>query len=86
MLEDPETVRVRQGSTLNKSIIALTMLIKDLSSRTNKFVLYENSTVTHLMKDALGGNSFTCGIFNLQHGDPKGSSLTLNFLKLTKNI
>ena len=86
MLDDPETVRVRQGSTLNKSIIALTTLLKDLSTRRNDYVMYETATVTHLMKDVLGGNSLTCAIFNIQHGDAKGSSLTLNFLKYAKNI
>jgi len=78
MLDDPETIRVRQGSTLNKSIISFTTLIKDLYSNKNeKHVLYEQSALTHLMKDCLGGNAVACGIFTVQNGDPKGSSLCL---------
>jgi len=51
---------------MNKSIISLSALIKDLSSRRNDYILYETSTITHLMKDAMGGNSLTVGIFCLQ--------------------
>ena len=86
LFDDPETIRIRQGSTLNKSIVALSSLIKDLSAKRNDFVLYENSLLTHLMKDSLGGNSLTVGMFCLQNGDPRGSALTLNFLKYARNI
>lgn len=64
MLDDPETVRVRQGSTLNKSIIALTTLLKDLSKQ-GDFVVYDTSVVSKLMKDTLGGNSYTVAIFTV---------------------
>lgn len=46
----------------------------------------ETSTVTHLMKDALGGNSLSVGIFCLKNGDPKGSSYTLNMMKRVSTI
>lgn len=64
----------------------MSSLIKDLSARRNDHVIYETSVVTHLMKDALGGDSLTVGIFNVQNGDAKGTSLTLNFLKYVRNI
>ncbi len=63
LFDDPETIRIRQGSTLNKSIVALSSLFKDLSAKRNDFVLYETSVLTHLMKDAIGGNSLTVGMF-----------------------
>ncbi|EAS00321.3 kinesin motor catalytic domain protein (macronuclear) [Tetrahymena thermophila SB210] len=88
MLDDPESIRVRQGSTLNKSIIALTTLLRDMSQNQSKddYFLTETSTVTHMMKDALGGNSISIGIFCLKNGDPKGSSYTLNMMKRVSNI
>lgn len=39
-----------------------------------------------MMKDTLGGNSLTVGIFCLKNGDPKGSSYTLNMMKRVTNI
>ncbi|KRX05294.1 P-loop containing nucleoside triphosphate hydrolase [Pseudocohnilembus persalinus] len=86
LLDDPENIRIRQGSSLNKSIISLGGLMKDLSGKRNDYVLYETSVLTHLLKDALGGNSLTLGIFNIQNGDTRSSSLTLNFLKYARNI
>lgn len=50
---------------MNKSIISLGGLMKDLSGKRNDYVLYETSVLTHLLKDALGGNSLTLGIFNI---------------------
>lgn len=41
----------------------------------------ETSSVTHLMKDSLGGNSLAVGVFCVKNGDPKGSSYTLNMMK-----
>lgn len=46
----------------------------------------ETSTVTHLMKDSLGGNSLAVGVFCLKNGDPKGSSYTLNMMKRVSSI
>lgn len=86
LLEDPEALRVRQGATLNKCITSLASVLKDLASTRNDYVFYENSFATHLMKDTLGGNCLTVGIFTVQHGDLKGSSLTLNFLKYARKI
>ena len=38
------------------------------------------------MKDTLGGNSLTIALFNIQNGDVKQTSLTLNYLKMARNI
>lgn len=46
----------------------------------------ETSTVTHLMKESLGGNSLTVGVFCLKNGDPKGSSYSLNMMKRVSAI
>ena len=63
MSEDPETIRVRQGNSLNKSIISFCSVMKELSYKKNDYILYENSMLTHLMKDCLGGNCLTVGIY-----------------------
>lgn len=38
------------------------------------------------MKESLGGNSLTVGVFCLKNGDPKGSSYTLNMMKRVSAI
>lgn len=78
LTEDPEALRVREGTTLNKSILALNTLLKDLSTnRHGDFIYYDGSVVTQLLKETFGGNSLTIGIFNLQYGDPIGSQVTM---------
>jgi hypothetical protein len=64
--EDPESIRIKQGSTLNKVIVAFTQLMKDLGQKNNEYTLYDTSTVTTLNKELLGSNSLTVGIFCLQ--------------------
>lgn len=87
LIDDPETIRIKQGSTLNKAIISFSQLMKELGQpQSVDFATYDTSTVTHLMKELLGSNSITVGLFCCQHGDPKGSSLTMNMYKYAKNI
>ncbi|CAD8069428.1 unnamed protein product [Paramecium primaurelia] len=86
LVDDAETIRVKQGSTLNKVIIAFTQLIKDLANRQEDYVMYDTSTVTKLGKEIYGSNSYNIGIFCCQHGDPKGSSLALQVFKQARKI
>ena len=86
MLEDVEALRVRQGNTMNKAMISVGNVIKDLATTRNDYVYYESSTISHMMKDALGGNSLSVGIFHLQNSDLKGTSLTLQYLKFSRAI
>jgi kinesin family protein 6/9 len=86
LTEDPEATRIRQGSTLNKVITAVAQLLKELGQRQSEFVPYDTSTVTHLMKESFGNNALNVVLFLCQHGDPKGSSLTLNMLKYAMKI
>lgn len=69
LIEDPETIRIKQGSTLNKAVIAFTQLIKDLGQKSSDFILYDTSSVTTLNKEILGGNSLTLAIFCIQNAD-----------------
>jgi hypothetical protein len=64
--EDPEALRVKQGSTLNRGIQSVNTLMRDLStSQHGDHVFYEGSAITQLMRDTLGGNSLTLGLFTL---------------------
>lgn len=81
LIDDPETIRIKQGSTLNKAIIAITQLIKDLGSKATDHVMYDTSSVSKLHKECLGGNALSIVIFVLQHADHKGSSLVLQTYK-----
>ena len=64
--EDPETVRVKQGSTLNKGMLSVNNLLKELSTNPHgDYVFYDGSILSQLLKDVFGGNSLTVGVFTL---------------------
>lgn len=80
--EDPEAIRVKQGPELNKGMLSLNNLLRDLASTPHgDFASYDDSVVTSLSRDIFGGNSLALGIFCLQKGDPIGSSLTMRALQ-----
>lgn len=55
--------KVKEGGTVNKSLLALSNCITVLSEgRAGSFVPYRDSKLTRLLKDSLGGNSKTCMI------------------------
>jgi len=84
---DPEELRLKEGVTLNKGITTVANLLKELAAaRRSDYIGYQGSQLSHLMKDILGGNSLTVGMFTLQHGDLEGSSLTMNLMKQTKRV
>jgi len=70
---------------MNHSIISLGSILKELSKK-NDYILYEASILTHLMKDVLGGNSLSIGLFCAKQDDGKGAILTFNYLNYAKNI
>ena len=53
-----EGERLREGSSINKSLLALGNVIEGLASAST-FVQYRDSAITWLLKEALGGNSRT---------------------------
>lgn len=45
--EDPETVRIKQGSTLNKGMLGLNYLLKELATNPHgDYVFYDGSILT----------------------------------------
>jgi len=45
LLEDPEALRIREGSTLNRGMLSFANLIKDLSINKGEFIYYESSVL-----------------------------------------
>jgi coiled-coil domain-containing protein 78 len=79
-----EDARVREGN-LSSCIFSLADIIQKLSKGDN-YASYDGSLATQLMKDSIGGNSLSIGIFCLQNGDPIGSSLVLSYMRMLRNI
>jgi len=88
-----EGMRVKEASMINKSLTVLGQVIYDLSEnpnsilnetmtkKTTKHIRYRDSKLTFLLKDALGGNSKTVMICNVNpHIDAmKETRSTLQF-------
>ena len=84
--EDPETLRIREGNTMNKGILALGELIRNIANGGGDYVNYSASIATNLMKDIIGGNSLTVAMVCLQNGDMLGSSLVLNYMRNLQRV
>jgi len=53
-------LRLREGSNINRSLLALSNVINKLSLATGKsFINYRDSKITRILQNALGGNSKT---------------------------
>ncbi|CUE81680.1 kinesin, putative [Bodo saltans] len=85
--------RMVEGGHINKSLTSLTLVIKTLTDPPKPgggptFVNYRDSKLTHLLKTAIGGNSFTtvfcCMTMAEQHVDESRS--TLQFAARAKTI
>lgn len=54
--------RLKEGAFINKSLLSLSLVIKQLSERENgpeKFINYRDSKLTRILQASLGGNSMT---------------------------
>lgn len=52
--------RIKQGVSINKSLLTLRKVITALAEKGNQFVPYRESVLTWLLRESLGGNSLTC--------------------------
>ncbi|KAK3752239.1 hypothetical protein QZH41_012250 [Actinostola sp. cb2023] len=61
LAEDPTQLRMREGPTLNRSILAFRQVVSSLaaSPMVTRVINYNDSKLTMLLKDALGGNCKT---------------------------
>ncbi|XP_031553927.1 coiled-coil domain-containing protein 78-like [Actinia tenebrosa] len=66
--EDPTQLRMREGPTLNRSILAFRQLVSSLagSPSPTRVINYSDSKLTLLLKDALGGNCKTKVLVSLK--------------------
>jgi centromeric protein E len=80
--------RLREGSAINKSLLALSSVIKKLSDGGAGHVPFRDSKLTRILQPALGGNSNTGVICAMtpapQHTEESHS--TLQFASRAKNI
>lgn len=52
-------LRLREGSNINRSLLALSNVINKLSSGSKQFINFRDSKLTRILQTALGGNSST---------------------------
>lgn len=86
-----EGIRFREGSNINKSLLALSKVIQRLSSFQSKlkvFINYRDSKLTRILQPALGGNSKTIIICTLSQlfWNYQESVKTLLFGQMAKSI
>ncbi|CAI2377607.1 unnamed protein product [Moneuplotes crassus] len=84
-------IRFREGSNINKSLLALSKVIHRLSSNEKKgkvFINYRDSKLTRILQPSLGGNSQTIVICTLSQlfVNYQESVKTLLFGQMAKNV
>ena len=82
---DVASLAQRQGANLNKSLLQIKHVARVLSNpKTDQadYVEFESSKATHLLADALGGNSSTCVIGFCRQGQTNDSAETLDLIDL----
>jgi len=88
--EDPTTLRIREGPTLNNSIIAFGQLVRTLAQssdiRNSDLIDFKQSKFTALLQDILGGNARTLVVTTIPPADFKGNSFVLEFAQLFSRI
>jgi centromeric protein E len=52
-------MRLREGSNINRSLLALSNVINKLSAGSKQFINFRDSKLTRILQKALGGNSST---------------------------
>ena len=71
-----------------KGIYAFQNMINELAKSKNNVLptIYENSNLTKMMKEYIGGNSISLGIFTLQQNNYSISSIMMKLLTLCSQI
>lgn len=84
LTEDRETVIQREGTSLNKGLFSFIEVVKALGS--NQPAHYESSQLTTLLKEALGGNSYTLAFGCVSQGDTQATRATMQTLTLLSRV
>jgi len=84
---DPEVLRLREGVTLNKGILAMGSVLRQLSSNQSlDYVNYNESVLTQLLSHALGGDCFTMFIGTLAPGHFEQNNSTMRYLDVVRKV
>lgn len=90
LADDPTTLRIREGPTLNNAVIAFGQLVKALAQardlREAEYIDFRQSKLTAMLPDVLGGNCRTTVITTIPPADYKANSFVLEFSSLFKKI
>ena len=83
-----EGIRFKEGTNINKSLLALSNVINRLSQNPKNFVNYRDSKLTRLLQTALGGNSKTAVICTIADDNTHYQETlnTLHFGLKAKNV
>ncbi|GMT29798.1 hypothetical protein PFISCL1PPCAC_21095 [Pristionchus fissidentatus] len=76
--------RLKETANINKSLLTLKLVIRGLSEKAG-FIQFRNSTLTHILKDSLGGNARTAVMINV-HPDKMYYSETLSTLNFSAEV
>ncbi|XP_062509510.1 kinesin-like protein KIF3A isoform X2 [Corticium candelabrum] len=87
LVASSETIRLHEGPHLSHSILKFERLVNDLcesmSSTPRQVVRYDDSKLTQLLVDVLGGNSVTYVLCTLK---PQNSKVSENVLRIAQRI
>ena len=80
--------RIKEAANINKSLMQLGLVIKNLTEGEQKHIPYRDSKLTHLLKDSLGGNARTSIIANISPANSNADETlsTLRFAQRAKLI
>ncbi|XP_063909339.1 uncharacterized protein LOC135126989 isoform X2 [Zophobas morio] len=78
-------MRLKEGGHINKSLSALSLVIKQLSDG-QEFVNFRDSKLTRLLQDSLGGNSKTLIIATITLASVEDTNSTLAFAQRAKTV
>uniref|UniRef100_A0A7S3VM07 Kinesin motor domain-containing protein n=1 Tax=Dunaliella tertiolecta TaxID=3047 RepID=A0A7S3VM07_DUNTE len=81
---DPELLRLREGNQLNRSLLGFVSVLRSLSERGGSadYANYEESILTRLLAESLGGNCLTLMMGVLKQGEWENSTTTMHYLSL----
>ncbi|KAI8854770.1 CENPE type kinesin-like protein [Chytridium lagenaria] len=83
-----EGIRLKEGSHINKSLLALSNVIGKLSESGDKYVPYRDSKITRILQPSLGGNARTLIVCTITPSNRfwEESQTTLKFASRAKAI
>jgi hypothetical protein len=77
-VENEEELRVREGTTLNRSLLSLRRVCTSLSRQDSvQSAPFQQSKLTALLEDVLGGNAFVVGLSFLVQGESESNAALL---------